>query len=274
MVIDNFFIHYKKPAQYVYWGENDLDIYKVPDSEKIPRKIKSIENVSISDLNADGFRDIAVELQQIETGLVMTSGHFIFNIFEFEKIPIQEGLRKDLVEWRLQKVFPENINDYVHNFFKLDKTHILSILLKKSLKEKIEDLFAENSIDLIYIGNSTVEIMNHVALLKKTAPDFFIEIEKNLSMVVFLNQGRPYYIRKFRSDRAIDAAGEVSKTVNFVKNSYARVPRTYLAAMNHPHPEMDSLTIKDELAKLEVRELDLKNREELFFLGKNHENQI
>jgi len=32
--------------------------------------------------------------------------------------------------------------------------------------------------------------------------------------------------------------------------------------------------ITDELAKLELRELDIKNREELFFLGKDNENQV
>jgi len=227
MVIDNFFIHYKKPAQYIYWGENYLDIYRVPDSDKVLKKVKTIDNVSLLELSAQEFGDIAVELPDVNTGLMLNSGHFIFNIFEFEKIPLLDELKKDLVEWRLKKVFPENIAEYEHDFFKLNKNKVFSILFKKSLKEKIEDLFTENGITLVYMGNSTVEIVNHMARLKKSAPDFFIEIDKNLSMVVFANQGIPFYVRKFRSEQATDVVGEVVKTINFVENSYSMVPHTY-----------------------------------------------
>jgi hypothetical protein len=263
MVIDHFFIKHKKPAQYVYWGENYLDIYKASDSGKGYIKTHTIDNVSLSEMNTSEFGDIARVLPDEDTGIILNSGAFIFNIFEFEKIPWQEGLKRELVEWRLKKVFPENIADYEHDFFKLAKKRMLSILFEKSLKEHIENLFRENGISLTYLGNSTVERMNHLVKLKKDSPDFFIEMDKSLSITVFLGQNIPYYIRKFRADQATDIVSEVTKTINFVKNSYARVPGTCSLMIQRSDIELH--TISDELSKMEILPLDLENNEQFIF---------
>ncbi len=263
MVIDHIFIQYKKPAQYVYWGENYVDIYKASDSGKDFKKTHSFDNVSLSGMNTSEFGEIARVLKDVDTGIILNSGPFIFNIFEFEKLPWQEGLKRELVEWRLKKVFPENIADYEHNFFKLDKKRLLSVLFKKSTKEHIENLFQENGISLTYLGNSTVETINHLFKLKKDAPDFFIEIDKGLSISVFLGQSLPYYIRKFRADQAADIVNEVAKTINFVKNSYARVPRTCSLMIRRSDIELH--TISDELSKREILPLDLKKYEQFIF---------
>jgi hypothetical protein len=265
MVIDRFLIHYKIPGQYIYWGEKSVDIYKRPEQGRNLKKTAAIEDVSLADITSAEFGEIASELHDVDTGVILYSGQFIFNIFEFDKIPFQEGLRKDLVEWRLKKVFPENIDDYVHDFFKVSKERILSVLFKKSLKEKIEGMFAVNGVPLIYLGNSTVEIMTHLTRKKGSAPDFFIEIDKALSMVVFLSRGVPYYIRKFRIDQAAGIVGEVVKTINFVKNSYAKVPRTYSLAADPA--DVDVPFIKDELTKLALIPLAAVNKEQLLFPG-------
>jgi len=266
MVIENFFIQYKKPGQYIYWGENYIDIYKASDSDKGFIKSHSFDNVSLSTMTTSGFGDIARVLLQVDTGIIMNSGSLIFNIFEFEKIPWQEGLKRDLVEWRLKKVFPENIADYEHYFFKLDKKRILSVLFKKSLKEHIESLFQDNGLSLTYLGNSTVEIMNRTARLKKDAPDFFIEMDQSLCTTVFLGNGLPYYIRKFRADQAADVVTEATKTITFVKNSYSRVPRT--CALMIRRSDIEPHTVSDGLSKMEILPLDLKNNEQFIFPGK------
>lgn len=265
MVIDRFFIHYQPPTQYIYWGEKGMDIYKRSDSGKNLKKSNTFANVSLMDITSDEFGVIAKELQSVDTGVVLNSSQFIFNIFEFEKIPFKEGLKRDLVEWRLKKVFPENIDDYAHDYIKLSKHRILSILFKKSLKEKIEDLFAESGVPLIYMGNSTVEILNHLTGKKRLAPDFFIEVDKGLSMAVFLDRGIPYYIRKFRSDQAAGIAGEIVKTINFVKNSYAKVPRSYSIAADPA--DVDLQFIRDELSTQALLPLDMKNKDPMFFPG-------
>jgi hypothetical protein len=265
MVIDNYLIHYKKPAQYLYWGETGVEIYRQGDSEKSFKKLRVFPNLLLSDITPQQFREIAMELLALNTGILLNSGQFIFNIFEFEKIPFQEKMRRQVVEWRLKKVFPENIDDYVHSFYKLSATRILSVLFKKSLKEKIETFFKENNLNLIYIGNSTMEIIDRVGAsrVKKTAPDFFIEVDKALSIVVFLDKGVPFYIRKFRGENAAGIASEVIKTVNFIKNSYSKEPRSYFLAADPS--EVDFSFIKDELSGIGIQPVELKQENRLFF---------
>ena len=263
VIIDNFFIRYKTPSQYVYWGENYADIYRLSDTAKTFNKVRTIDNVSLTGITGDGFQVIARELLSLDTGIILNSGQFIFNIFEFEKIPLKESLKNELVEWRLKKVFPENIGDYEHNYYKLNRNRILSILFKKSLKQKIETLFGESNIPLVYLGNSTVETVNHLAAAKKEAPDFFMEIDKGLSILVFQDQAVPFYIRKFRGEQAADIAGEVLKTINYVKTSYSKVPRSFSLVIRRS--DVDYGQVNDELAKMDILPRELKNNEQFIF---------
>lgn len=262
MVIDKYLIHYKRPRQYLYWGETGVSIYVFSDTQKAYVKNRTFDNIPLTGITNSGFQAIANELVVEDTGVLMNSGQFIFNIFDFEKLPLQEKLRNELVEWRLKKVFPENIEDYVHDFSALSRNRILSILFKRSLKENLEKIFRETGIPLIFIGNTTVEIINTLLKKKNEAPDFFIEVDGPLSMAVFLENSMPLYIRKFRSEKVEGIVSEVVKTVNFVKNSYSIVPRTYSLAAD---PDgLDFHLIRDELSKQELRPLELKNKEQLF----------
>lgn len=259
VIIDNFFIHYKRPGQYIFAGENYLDIYKYLD--KSFQKTRTIENISIFDPGSDNFEGVTRELDAVDTGIILNSAYYIFNIFDFEKIPLREDLQQEIVEWRLRKVFPENIEEYDHQFFKLSKNKILSILFKKSFKEKIEELFTANDLNLIYLGNSTVNIINNV-VAQKISPDFFIEIDRDLFIIVFQNRSMPFYIRKFRNENESEVKGEIVKTINYVKNSYSQVPRTYSIISNRSDLDVD--LIGDELSKLDIHPQNLKNRENLF----------
>lgn len=252
MVIENFFIHYHIPSQFLYAGDKRVDMYNEPDARKkhSRRKFKTVENISFPDINTDRFLEIARDLTKIDTGLILNSSQFIFNIFEFEKIPWQEGMRRELVEWRLKKVFPENLNDYWHQYYNLNKKRILSILFKKNSRERIEELFSTHNINLTYLGNSTVEIINHLAHLKKKSPDFFIEVDGSLVMIVFLDCGIPFYIRKFRVDQPDEIASEAIKTTNYVKNNYNKLPRLY--SLIADTTTTDFHLIRDELAKHDI----------------------
>ncbi len=259
VIIDNLFIHYKRPEQYVFAGENYLDIYKYVN--KSYQKTQSIENVSIFNPGSDLFKGVSSELAAVDTGIILNSGYYIFNIFDFEKIPFRESLQQEIVEWRLRKVFPENIEEYDHQFFKVSKNKILSILFKKRLKEKIEEYFTTNGLNLIYMGNSTVNIINHV-VTQKNAPNFFIEIDRDLFIIVFQDHSIPFYIRKFRNDNETEVVGEIIKTINYVKNSYSQTPHTYSIVSNRS--ELNFNLIGDELSKLDIHPQNLKEREKLF----------
>ena len=260
MVIDKYFLFYKRPSQYIFAGENHIDIYK--STNKTLQKTKIFENISIFDLNTENFEKIKDELSDAETGIILNSGYFIFNIFEFEKIYLKEKLNREIVEWRVKKVFPENMELYEHDFFRMGKNRILSILFKKDLKEKVEDLFEENQCELIYMGNSTVEVINNIQKTKHT-PDLVIEIDRNLSMFIFLSRSLPHYIRKFRSDSDGDIVEEIEKTIHYVKNNYSKTIQTYSIVSNELDSNIDQ--IRDNLSQLNIKELILKNSERCLF---------
>ncbi|MCI0470207.1 MAG: hypothetical protein L0Y73_00950 [Candidatus Aminicenantes bacterium] len=259
MDVTKFFINYRKAAQYIYGGENYIEIYKRQEGSF--KKTKTFEKKSLLNVDSYDIEELKKELAPVETGILLNSGYFIFNIFEFDRIPFHEEMRKDLVAWRVQKVFPEDIEQYEHDFFKLDRKKILSILFKKSLKQNLEQLFAGQGIRLLYIGNSTIEIINNVRNLRP-APDFFIEIDKNLCIVVFRGNSVPFYIRKFRSDKEADIAVEIIKTVNFVKNSYQFVPVNYLVVVNSPGFQAE--TFRGQLSELNLNELTFNYKKKIF----------
>lgn len=268
VIIENFFIHYKRPPQFVFAGENYLDIYKYVNRSF--QKTRSFDNASIFDLTAESFSPVAGELSLagatsgIDTGIILNSNSYIFNILDFEKIPFRERMRKEIVEWRLRKVFPENIDDYDHQYYKLAKNKILSILFKKNQKEKIEKLFAQSQVNLIYMGNSTINNISNT-LRHKSSLDFFIEIDRNLFVVVFQKNSIPFYIRKFRGEHESDVVSEIVKTINYIKNSYSHSPRTYIIISNRCDLNLDF--IKQELLGQELTALDLKYKEKLFLPG-------
>lgn len=267
-IIDNFFIHFKRPQQIVFAGENYMDVYKFVD--KSFQKTRSVEDVSIFNIepgNNSGFDDVIRELKghgDVDTGVILNSSPFIFNIFDFERLPIREILQREMVEWRLRKVFPENIDDYDHQFFKLSKTRVLSVLLKKNLKQKIEELFASNNIPLTYIGNSTVNSMNNVLTIKN-APDFLVEGDRTQFIVIFQTGSLPFYIRKFRSTNESEVVAEIIKTINYVKNSHSQVPHTYSVISNNSG--LDFSLVRYELMQHDVRTVDLKKKDNLFLPG-------
>lgn len=265
MDINKYFIYYKKPAQYLYWGDDYMDFYGIPGTEKKFKKVKTFNDIALSDISDSDFLAVVRQLPALDTGVILNSSDFIFNIFEFEKIPYKEDLKKDLVEWRLKKVFPESIEDYNHQYYSISSTRILSVLFKKSLKERIETLFHDNDIPLIHIGNSTVELLNHISGLKKSAADFFIESDKSLNLIVFQEQGVPYYIRKFRSMQDEDLIAEVVRTINYVKSSLSRTPRSYSLMVDRTHSALDLGVIREQLADEKITERQDKEREKLFF---------
>jgi hypothetical protein len=243
----------------MYGGENYIEVYKRVEGNF--KKTKTFEDKSIFDLGRYDIDEIKRECGDMETGIVLNSGYFIFNIFEFDKIPFKEEMRRDLVNWRLQKVFPEEIDLYEHDFFRIDRRKILSVLFKKSLKEKIEKVFDEYGLRVIYMGNSTVEIINNIGK-RKPVPDFFVEIDKGLSVMVFSSQSVPFYIRKFRGNKEADIAREVVKTVNFVKSSYENVPSTYSIICG----DSDSafVSVREQLAELNMNELKVDVKKKVF----------
>lgn len=233
------FIPIQTPRQYIFLGEEHADIFRLPDNRWSRKKAENGRGwlrKSVPFLN-DGvqpvsFQKIKGELSDVDTGVILHPGFFIYNIFEFDRIPFSEKLRQELIRWKLEKVFPEDIGAYRHCFFKLDRKRIFSILIRKNLIEAIETAALDSGITLGYIGNSTVEIINHL-FRPGTGPDFFIEITGTVVAIVFKQRGAPVYVRKLKSDSTEDLIQEIEKTVQFVRAHFSLVPSTYQLISYH-----------------------------------------
>jgi hypothetical protein len=212
------------PGQVIYAGDRHCEIFTLANRRIVRRE--RIAAATLTEPDKGEWPEIAARLQPIDTGIILNSDPFIFNFFEFDKLPWSRKLLGELVDWKLQKIFPENIAAYDHQFFRLNKKRIFSILVKKALLEQVESLFREKRIPLIHIGSSTLEIMNRLAKFKRR-PDFFVEIDDASCCLVFQSRGLPIYIRKFKTGSRLETATEISKTVQFVKNSYGCDARSY-----------------------------------------------
>jgi hypothetical protein len=251
MGLNSFLLPECLPRQIIYAGDRHCEIFTLANKKIIRRK--RITGVILAGLDAVGWQEIGDWLQPEDTGIILNSDPFIYNFFEFDKLPWPKKLRQELVDWKLQKIFPENIEAYDHQFFRLNKKRIFSILIKKTLLEQVESMFRKKRMPLIYIGNSTLEILNRLAKLKRP-PDFFVEIDDSNCSLVFQNKGLPIYIRKFKIGSRLDMAAEISKTVQFVKNNYGCDPRSYFFIDHREEVSTDGIA-----AELEGENLSCQN---------------
>ena len=160
MGVSNFFLPERLPRQVIYAGDRHAEVFSLQNGKMVGRT--RLEGASLTEIAAGRGTEIAGQLRAENTGIVCNATPFIYNFFEFDRLPWQKKALRELVAWRLQKVFPESIETYHHRFFQLDKKRIFSILVKKSLPETIDRLFLEKQIPLIYIGNSTMEILRRL----------------------------------------------------------------------------------------------------------------
>jgi hypothetical protein len=239
------------PRQFIYAGDRHCEIFNRGRRGGLQRC--RLDGVTLAEGDGRSWPEIAARLQAQETGVILNADPFIFNIFEFDRLPWSGRLRRELVDWKLQKIFPENIEAYDHRHFRLDGRRIFSVLVRRSTVEHLEALFRASRIPLILIGCSTLEIMNRLA--RRRRPDFFVEIDDISCSLVFSDpQGRPVYIRKFRAASRPEAAAEISRTVQFVKSSSGRESRRVLI-IDHRGPEAaDALAA--ELAVENLSRLD------------------
>jgi hypothetical protein len=224
MGISDFFLPERLPQQMLYAGDRHAEVFTLQNRRIVGRQ--RVEGATLDEAGADPWARLAEQLGRGATGIVLNASPFIYNFFEFDKLPWQAKALRELVTWRLQKIFPENIEAYDHRFFKLDRKRVFSILVKKTFLERTEQWFKEIGVPLIYIGNSTLEILNRL-LRAKAPPDFFIESDSASSILVFQKRRSPIYIRKFKSGPGTDTAAEIGKTVQFVRNNYGIEPRRY-----------------------------------------------
>ena len=248
MELNKIFIRYRDPEQVIYFGDRTIDLFRIKKGN--PRKINSFERDS-------GERIFPVELKRdlisTGTGIVLNSDNFVFNMLNFDKIPFRKKQKNDLVNWRVEKIFPENIHNYIHEFFQFDSNTILSVLVKNELIASLEAEIRSLGANLIYSGNSTIEIINSMKNTKKN-PDFFIEADGRIMLAVFFKEGIPVYIRKMRSGRGADKGDEILRTVDYVEKNYGFRPISCSVFAKDEEGESIRTSLKDLKFRVIVQE--------------------
>jgi hypothetical protein len=260
MDVTTLFIRYRVPDRFFYLGDESIEFYRIQNQRKGANS--TFEKVSGFDVRSDQFGDMLSGIpEKSEVGIILNSSHFIFNILEFDRIPLREHLVRELVDWKVKRIFPEDMDQYENHFFQLDRKRILSILFRKDLKKNIEQVFDDHQRCLTYFGNSTVEIMNRI-FRSKNIPDFFLEIDGNFCVVVFQHGSIPFYIRKFRIERGEDLIDELQKTMKFVAANYARKPASF-ALISHNEEQL--VLVGAELEKLGLSDVKSDSGLKLYF---------
>lgn len=214
----------RPPRQVVFAGDRRAEVLRLRGgrvADRVP-----VPGAALAEGDGDGWEAVFAALASEETGVVFGASPFIFNVFEFDRLPWRRQALRELVTWRLQKIFPENIEAYDHRWFALDRRRVLSVLVRRSLLEETERAFGERRIPLTYVGSSTLQVLGR-ALGARPAPDLVIERDGAGCTLAFLQGRRPVYIRKFRaaSDSPADAGQEIGRTVSFVRGQYGVDPR-------------------------------------------------
>ena len=218
MELNKLIIKYRSPGQIIYYGDRTVRLFRF--RRGVAEEISSSEKAGTDTLIPS---EVKRDLINVPTGLILNPGHFVFNLLTFDKIPFRKKQKNDLVNWRVEKLFPENIDSYIHEFIQFDKTTILSLLVRSELVRSFDDEFQTIGPGLIYTGNSTIEIINNLRN-KKEKPDFFIESDGRIMLAVFFRDRLPVYIRKMRSGKGADTREEIKRTVEFVEKNYGFRP--------------------------------------------------
>jgi hypothetical protein len=260
MDISRLFIRYRIPDRFFYLGDDYIELYRIQNQQKVGKK--DFERISGFNFKSDQFGELLNSIpKKSEAGVILNSSHFIFNILEFDRIPWREHLIKELVEWKIKKVFPEDIEQYENHFFQLDRKRILSILFRKDLRENIEQVFIDHQRHLTYFGNSTIEIMNRI-FRGRQIPDFFLEVDENFCIMVFQHRSIPFYIRKFRIEKEEEMIGELKKTLKFVASNYLREPTGFTLIS---HDDEQRSRMGTELEKLGLKDMKTNSGVKLYF---------
>jgi hypothetical protein len=259
MGLSHLFLPEKRPRQWLHIGESLIQVVR-PGAPQGANRTIAFSAIGEPQLPLAALKP---ELLALDTGVVLSPTFFIFNLFEFDAIPWQPRLRREVIEWRLQKIFPEPLENYLHHYRAIAPRRFLSILLRQSWSDTIEDAFASLQVPLIRLTSSTIQLANSI-FQGAAAPDCFIELEKSQIVMAFQRRRRLVYMRKFNYEHAHDVAAECLKTIQYVTSTLALTPTTF-ALTGFPDAGPGAAQITAELAQHGLHPSPLADAAALYF---------
>ncbi len=218
------FIPLHHPPRVFFAGEEKLTFLELAKNRVIRRL--EFPPFTPSEPGSLATGEIAREVPPGEAALVLPAGHFIFNVFEFDRVPWRARTRAELIDWKLGKVFPENIDFYHHHAAVLARRHVLSILVRRTLIEQCEEAFHRAGLKLTEIAGTTATAAA-VLLSSRKCPDLWLEMDGAANLLFSAHRGRPVYIRKFRSGDVAETVAEVVRTTQYIAGNYQVHPATF-----------------------------------------------
>lgn len=220
------YLPHELPDRYVYISDTLFRLIKGANRGLLEFEDLAVRGTDPGDPRSETGATLSKFFNNPTCGILFDPAHFIYNLFEFDRIPVSIKKQRELIEWKLQKVFPEEISNYIHHYFKISGKTVLSILIRKKTVEWLESYFQNLGKTVTYIGSSTLEIMKRISR-SRNAADFFIEISPTVFVLCFQKNHRLFYIRKSKYSSPGMIIEEIQKTCQFITNQFNWKPESF-----------------------------------------------
>lgn len=161
-------------------------------------------------------------------GISLNPHPFVFNLFNFETpLPLNRRKRSELIDWRLQRVFPDSPENMVKNSLVFRRRIVFSFLVSADLLQSCERHFLHLGHPLTFISCSTIAAIEKSPALS-AEPLMILEQEGQLLMVTVVNRGLPLFARKIRFSQIGELVTGLRKTLAFVGEQQGIKVRSYL----------------------------------------------
>ena len=226
MDLSERFLPFRKPDRFVYLSDQSLRAFApTPSGRALAEHDFSGADAAGAATRPETWVGIRSRLGAGPIGLALAPHFFIFNLFSFDRIPWRSRTRRAVVEWKLEKVFPDKIDAYHHRYYAVDGRSILSVLIRRQWCDQVEEACRQAGLPLLFLGSTTIEIIGRL-FRGRRRPDFFLEYDRGGVALAFQRSGRLIYLRKLRTQSEADLFDELHKTLAFVRQEFAFTPKT------------------------------------------------
>jgi len=211
MDLEKWFFPDQVPGQMLYLGEaRSVLLSRGKDGkwryiDQFPHCLSEVDSISSLPGAAKG-----------PLGLSVNPNPFVFNLFNFDTpLPVNSRKRNELIEWRLQRVFPDVPDDMWKTCLTFNRKTVLSTLISGTFLRSCEDHFRALGYPITYISCSTANAINKAQGLSHE-PVMILEQEGQLLMVTLVKNGIPIFMRKIRFSQLDELIVALRKTMAFV----------------------------------------------------------
>lgn len=223
MDIEKWFFPDRVPGQMLYLGEErTLLLLRAGDGRwrigaELPHSLADLSSIRSLPGAAPG-----------PLGLSLGPNPFVFNLFNFESpLPLNRRKRGELIEWRLQRVFPDIPEDMVKTNLVYQRRTVLSTLIAGEVLKRCEAHFKDMGFPVTHISCSSVEAIGGTARFTRQ-PLMVLEQDGPLLMVTLVRNGIPLFVRKIRFSQLDELVTALRKTISFIGEQQGITADLYL----------------------------------------------